>query len=172
VVTFKNPLKQQFMTQFENLTQGEIELLENAIPQIAILIAGADGNIDQDEKDWAAKLTHIRGYANPKALQAFYDAIDPNFNTKFGDFIQSLPKNTEERQAILNTELAKLNDIFPKLEPRFGYLLYQSFVSFAKQIAKASGGMLGFATISRAEKKWVDLPMLTPVEQPPHEQPI
>jgi hypothetical protein len=103
VVTFKNPLKQQqFMTQFENLSKGEIELLENAIPQIAILIAGADGNIDQDEKDWAAKLTHIRGYANPKALQAFYDAIDPHFNTKFGDFIHALPKNTEERLSLIH----------------------------------------------------------------------
>jgi hypothetical protein len=160
------------MTHFENLTKAEIEQLEQAIPQIAILIAGADGKIDQDEKDWAAKLTHIRGYANPKSLQVFYDAIDPHFNTHFTALTQSLPKNTEQRQAILSDALGKLNEIFPKLEPKFSYLLYQSFVSFAKQIAKASGGVLGFGTISRAEKQWIELPMITPVPQPPHEQPI
>ena len=40
---------------------------------------------------------------------------------------------------------------------------YKGFVSFAERIAKASGGILSFFTIGPEEKKWIGLPMLTPI---------
>jgi hypothetical protein len=158
------------MTYLEHLTPAEQQLLQDAIPNITALIAGADGEIDQAEKDWAAKLTHIRGFANPKDLQSFYDAVDAQFVVRFGEILKSLPTETKARQATLSERLAALNPILATLEPKFGYLLYHSFVTFAEQIAKASGGILGFGSVSHEERHIMGLPMLTAIPEPPKEE--
>jgi hypothetical protein len=154
------------MKNLENLTQDELLQLESALPQIAVLIAGADGTIDAEESAWADKLAHIRSYAGEKWLQAFYQQVDANFHIKFSDLVKSLPKDTATRQHCLSAELAKLNPVLAKLEPENGYEMYQSLQTFAKSIAKASGGFLGFASVSGEEEKWVGLPMLTPIAKP------
>ena len=76
------------MKHFENLTAEELLTIENAVPQIAILVAGADGVIDADEKEWAKKLTHIRGFAGDKWLNDLYDQIDVNFSIQFNDMLK------------------------------------------------------------------------------------
>jgi hypothetical protein len=154
------------MKYFENLSQAELIQLEEAIPQIAILIAGADGHIDVKESEWAEKLTHIRTYSSSKDLHAFYEQIDANFSIRFNDLVKTLPKDTAERQAVLNEKLSGLNGILAKLEAHVAYHLYDSYVSFAKNIARSSGGILGFGTVSKEESKWMNLPMLNPVAMP------
>lgn len=154
------------MKFFEPLTQEELLHLEDAIPQIAVLIAGADGEIDAEEKAWADKLTEIRTYAGDKVLHEFYEDIHVNFPIKFNDLIKSLPTNTTERQEILSNNLSQLNGVLAKLDPRVAYHLYASYTSFAKSIAEASGGILRFGTISKSEKVWIDLPMITPIAEP------
>lgn len=157
------------MKFFETLTQEELLHLENAIPQIAVLIAGADGKIDNEEKAWANKLTEIRSYAGNKVLHDFYEDIHINFLIKFNDLVKSLPTNTEERQTELASNLSHLNPILAKLDPRVAYHLYDSYLTFARSIAEATGGFLRFGTVSKAEKDWIELPMITPVPEPPRE---
>jgi hypothetical protein len=154
------------MKYFENLSQAELLQLEEAIPQIAVLIAGADGRIDVKETEWAEKLTHIRTYSSPQDLHEFYEQIDANFSTNFNALINDLPKDTATRQEILNNKLSGLNAILAKLEPHVAYHLYDSFVSFAKNIARASGGVLGFGAVSNDEAHWMNLPMLNAIEMP------
>jgi hypothetical protein len=154
------------MKFFETLSQDELLHLEDAIPQIAVLIAGADGKIDEEEKAWADKLTEIRTYAGDKVLHEFYEDIHVNFPIKFNDLVKTLPTETAARQQILSDNLSNLNEILAKLDPRVAYHLYASYLSFAKSIAETSGGFLRFATISSDEKAWIHLPMITPVAEP------
>lgn len=154
------------MKFFAPLSQDELLSLEDAIPQIAVLIAGADGEIDAEEKAWADKLTEIRTYAGDKVLHDLYEQIHANFLIKFNDLIKMLPQNIEERQQILAENLSKLNPILEKLDPRVAHHVYISFTTFAKSIAGTTGGVFGFGTISQAEKNWISLPMIEPIPEP------
>ena len=138
---------------FEKLSEKEYGLLKDALPEITILIAGADGNIDAQELNWAEKLTKIRSYATPEELNAFYEDIETNFTSRVDELIDELPDDVESRQKILSDRLAKLNDILPLLENKLAFQIYDSLSSFATHIAKASGGFLRFGSVSGKEKK-------------------
>jgi len=155
---------------FNNLTEQEASKMLNAIPLITILIAGADDKIDYDEKKWAIKLANIRTYSNPDELHDYYSHIGSNLAERLNKNIDELPENTAARQQKISKKLAELNAIFPKLDPSFGAKLYVSCVSFAKHVANASGGFLGFNPISKAEIEWMTLPMLEPVLLPEEEE--
>ncbi len=145
---------------FEQLETAELALLKEAVPMIAILIAGADGNIDEKERAWAEKITKIRTFSVPEEYQTFYEEIGSDFQEKLDAMIKVLPTDTEERNSILNERLKDVNAVLAKLDPKYGSRLYREFKRFAKHVATASGGFLGFFSISAAEAKWVNLPML------------
>lgn len=167
-ITLENFL---FMTHFENLSPSEIQQLEEAVVQISILVAGADGSIDAEEAAWADKLTYIRGYSGEKWLQEFYDGVAANFKIRFNDAVKALPTDTALRQTTLATELDKVNPILAKLDAKTAYKMYHSYQTLATSIAKASGGVLGFGSVSRAEQKVVGLTMITPIAEPTIERP-
>jgi hypothetical protein len=151
------------MKNIENIGSEDLQVLENAVSQIAVLIAGADGEIDKDETDWAAKLMHIRSYSGDKSLQDFYGQVEVNFNIKIRDLVKNLSKNTAERQAQLSKDIAQVNPILAKLDAEMAYHIYNDYLTLAKSIAKSSGGILGFGAISNAESEWITLPMITPI---------
>ena len=139
--------------QFEGLTNEEANLLTDAIPLVTILIAGADGNIDQEEKDWSTKLTKIRGYAHPETLQEYYQKVGDNYEERLTSLINNLPDNVDQRNKLISERLGELNNIFPKLDENLSHRLYESLVSFADHVARASGGFLRFGSISRSRSQ-------------------
>lgn len=150
---------------FENLTEQEFNVLTDAIAQIAVLIAGADGNIDQEEKEWAVKIADIRGYSKQsKSLNGFYDSIEADLLKNIEELSKSLPSAVEEREQILSEKLTSVNEVLPKLNNQLGHQLYQSYVSYADHIAEASGGFMRFGSVSKSERKWLSLPMIQPIE--------
>lgn len=149
--------------EFASLNQEEQQLLLDAIPLITILIAGADGNIDQDELAWSEKLTGIRAYAHPDSLNRYYELVGVNYADRLDHHLKSVPGETAARQEAVSAKLAELNTVFPKLEFNYAHYLYKSLLSFAEHVAKSSGGFLGFSTISKEEASLLDLPMITPV---------
>jgi hypothetical protein len=143
-----------------NLNEQEQRHLIETPALIAILIAGADNNIDEAEKDWAEKVTHFRSMKNDSILSGYYYEVDKVFIDTFNDYLSSLPKEAIERNKVISAELTKVNDIFPKLESGFAKELYDSFLTYADQVARASGGVLGFAAVSTEEKEWAQLSMI------------
>lgn len=147
---------------FENLSERQFEITKDAIAWITVLIAGADGEIDAQETEWATKLTNIRGYANPNILTEFYDEVGKDFSSKLAHLLENVPSDTKERQELLYRKLGQLNSILPTLG-NLGAELYQSYKSFAEHVAKASGGFLGFFSVNKEEAKVMTLPMLEEV---------
>jgi tellurite resistance protein len=47
---------------FKPLSENEKSELSDALALITVLIAGADGNFEKEELEWAEKVTHIRSY--------------------------------------------------------------------------------------------------------------
>ena len=145
---------------FEGLSAEESELVVDAVPLVTILIAGADGEIDAEEKAWSKKLTDIRTYAHPDLLNDYYIEVGKTFTDRMNHYLGELPNAPAERNNLISDKLKGLNAIFPKMSPIMAKRFHTSLTSFAQHVAKASGGFLGFGSISKAEKAWMDLPML------------
>lgn len=154
------------LKEFSPLTPSEQQAMFDAVPLITILVAGADGDMDEVELSEAQRLADIRSYDSHGRLLAFYEVIDDNLVGRIQTMAKELPVEVQPRQEAIAEQLAKLNDILAKLEEPFGYLYYQSFVTFAKFIAESHGGFLRFMTVSDEEAEVMGLPMLTPVARP------
>lgn len=159
--------------QFQDLNTEEVNALLDAIPMVTVLIAGADGEIDSEERKWGAKMTKIRSYAHPENLQAYYEAIGETYENRVNELISSLPDDTDQRNEAISEKLSQLNPILAKLDQNFAKRMYESLTSFAEHVAKASGGFLRIGSISKEEKQWINLPMITPIiiEETEEEEP-
>ena len=145
---------------FEKLNDTEYALLKDAIPQITILIAGADGKISPSETSWAEKVTNIRSYSALEEYQEFYQEIGQTFHDRLEQLIAELPEDVAARQEKISATLRPVNDILHKLDPRHSAHLYNELLTFARHVARAAGGFLKFWSVSAEEKKWIGLPML------------
>lgn len=156
----------KMLKEFKNLTPAEQALMFDAIPLITILVAGADGNIDEVELAEAQKLADIRSFDNHGLLKAYYELIDKDLTGKIQEMSKLLPNELEPRQQEIAARLSGINPILAKMELPFGYLYFKSFRSFSRHIAESHGGFLRFMTIGPQEAEVVDLPMLSVVDRP------
>jgi hypothetical protein len=152
------------------LSQEEVALLKDAHAYITVLIAGADGNIDEQELSWAEKIVQIRTFAGDERLKEFHDSVNQELPARIKSVLESLPSNPAERNARISEILSTLNPILASLNPSIASYLYKGYVSFAQRIAKASGGVLSFFSIGPEERKWVGLPMITAIAYNPDEE--
>ncbi|MEP7146147.1 MAG: hypothetical protein ABI792_03970 [bacterium] len=147
--------------EFKNINQDECITMVMAPALITLLIAGAEGDIDQKEIDWGAKIAHFR--ANEQSiLQNYYQEVDKNFNGTLKELIEKMPKDIKEMKDKIIHELSRINDTLPKLDPAFAKEFYKSLLSLAKHVAQASGGIWGYGSISPGEKKLIDLEFINP----------
>jgi hypothetical protein len=157
-------------SHFGNISKEEYEQLHEAVFDVTILIAGADGEIDQNEKAWADKISHIRSYSGPEVLREFYSEIDGYFEKHLQDKIDKLPDDVEERNTIVASSLRDLNPVLAKLDQVVAATFYESLISLAEHIARSSGGFMRMWSISKEEANWVELPMITPIDFPEIEE--
>jgi len=148
---------------FNVLSSEEYNQLREIIAHITIYIAAADGEIDQDEQEWAEKVTKIRSYNLPEVLRSYYQDVGTDFHDKLEYLKSSLPTAQADRMAAIEEVLTAINPVLAKLDDKLGAELYASFRSFAKHVAKASGGFLGFFSIGPKEAELIELPMITPI---------
>lgn len=144
--------------EFEKLREDEVDVLLKAPVYVAILIAGADGEIDKSERQEAIDIAQNRQSRAREQLTDYYKLID--FNTQFEKVLKTLPAGVEERNMAIIRELRKLNFILKKTDRPFAVKLHASLKDLAKKIAEASGGVLSYLTISYEEAKLMELKFL------------
>ncbi len=146
--------------ELEHLTEAEQALVFKAPALVTLLIAGADGNIDEDEEKWAASVVNYRRVTGEEDLFTYYEAVEDGFVEQFKAMVADYPQGQQERILKITEELEGLNAILPKIGTNYALLLVKSWKSLAKQVAKASGGILGFGSISQQEKQFMELDMI------------
>ena len=146
--------------ELNKLSDKEIELMIETPALIAILVAGADGVIDEREVSWAEKVKIFRSSKENSMLKEYYSKAVREFRKTVKDLIEYLPDNLSERNYEITKRLKGLNDILPKLNNKFSTEFYKSLISYAEQVATASGGILGYASISPEERRWLSLDMI------------
>lgn len=147
----------------ESLSIEEQEFMLNVPVLITIMIADADNVIDEAEKDVAEKLAVIRSVRGRLPVQAYYRHLKDDFRERLKKHIDhygATTLNSDEVIRQISADLETLNLIWNKLDRDVAIGFYQSFCSFAENIAKASGGFFKFGTISPEEKKLIELNMI------------
>lgn len=151
--------------EFENLREDEIQIILKAPVYVAILIAGADGKIDKSERKEAVDVARSRQSRAREQLVEYYKAVGETFESDFNNLVDTLPEDVKDRSTDLEQELRKLNFILPKIDRVFAIKLYASLKDLAKKIAEASGGVLGYLSVSYEEKTLMDLKMINDPEK-------
>ncbi|MEO9484671.1 MAG: hypothetical protein ABJG47_14530 [Ekhidna sp.] len=146
--------------EFEPLREDEIQVLLQAPVYVAILIAGADGKIDKSERKEAIEVARSKQSRSREQLHEFYKLVGEQFEDHFNKLIDQLPSGTDERISAITTELRKLNFILPKIDKNFAVKYHASLKDLAKKIAEASGGVLGYLSVSYEESKLMELKMI------------
>ncbi len=152
---------------FKGISENEFQNLKRAIPSITVLIAGADGTIKDHETEWAAKVTEIRSYNLPRRLSTFYKEAGETFQQDINELVDNFKSNPENTMQMLKFQLASLNDVLEKLDDRqLAYELYLSLRSFARHVARSTGGFLGWGAIGPQEDELIGLTMIHPIAPP------
>jgi len=152
---------------FSELTTEENLQLVDAIPLITLLVGTADGTLDTYETEWAERVVKFRSFSNNEDLHEYYTKVGDNFDERLNHFIRDMPDEAAARKSYLSDYLAQMNPLIAKLNGHDAYRIYHDFLSFAKHVAKASGGILYMANVSPGEKKVIELDMIDPVENWP-----
>ena len=146
--------------EFEGLREDEINILLKAPAYVAILIGGADGTIDKKEYAEAVEILKIKQSKAREQLLDYFHEVGKTFKEDFDQLIDELPDDVGERTREISAELRKLNVILPKIDKTFSIKLYASLKEYAKRIAEASGGVLGYLSVSYEESQLLELKMI------------
>ena len=146
--------------QFDRLSQDEQEFMYKAPVLVAILIAGADGDIDRTEIREGMMQAKKKQKIASTELMEFYREIGEDFEDKLKIVLQGYPVEASQRNPLIVEELSRLNDVFPQLDRNFSAQYYQSICDLAMKIAQSSGGLLGMKSVGTAEARYVKLPMI------------
>lgn len=148
------------MEIFDKLAKDDLQLLLDAPALITILIGSADGHLDEDEIMGGHNAALIKGTNEERILHSYYQRVSENFDDRVKYFITKLPEDYKVRNEEISKKLEGLNKVYKSLDQNFVEELNESLRSFAEQVAKSSGGILGFGAESYEEKQWVQLSMI------------
>src|SRR5690606_28021967 len=109
--------------------------------------------------------TQLKKVTAREVLVHYYEQVRLNFDQQLSQIIAQFPKEAALRQHFIVQELENVNDILSKVEYNFSVQFYASTKDFAKKIAEASGGVLGYMSVGYEESKLVELPMIKHPEQ-------
>ena len=144
--------------ELEKLREDEIDVVMKAPIYVAVLIAGADGEIDKVERKEAVDIVNNRQSRSREQLSEYYQAID--FQVEFEKIVGQLPSGIDERTTSIIRELRKLNHILKKVDRPWAIKLHASLKDFSKKVAEASGGVMSYLTVSYEEARLMELKML------------
>lgn len=146
--------------EFKRLRDDEIKILLDAPVLVSVLIAGADDKIDKNEIKQAVEIANSKQSRAREQLIEYYKEVGKDFQGKFMGVVGSLPNDAHSRSEEITRELRKLNHILPKVERNFAIKLHASLLDMAKKVAEASGGVLGYMSVSYEEAKMMELKMI------------
>ncbi|MCC5921400.1 MAG: hypothetical protein LAT68_05430 [Cyclobacteriaceae bacterium] len=144
----------------KSISEEERDFVYSVPAKVTVLVAGSDNKIDHDELEAAISLSQMKKTTAREDLLEYYKHVSERFEADLQKELKYCPNSTEGRNEYYAEQLAKLNNIFPRLDTKFSIQLYASLKGFAKKVAESSGGVLGYMTISEDERRVIDLPMI------------
>jgi hypothetical protein len=125
------------MALFQNLSKKENEAILKFPAYITLLAANADGILDEDEKNAAIKLSHMKTFSCDALLEDFYREADQVFEQNIEMLDRDLPKEINRREAALKKGLYAIERIALKLGTEYCSVMNLSMKSFKDHVSKA-----------------------------------
>jgi hypothetical protein len=148
------------MIDFDRLNDREVELMYKAPFLVCILIAGADGKIDRKEIKEAISIAEKK-HKKATHMTAYFRELTQDFEDKLKILIQGFPYESTQRNPLIVSELAELNEVLPKIPMLFAVEFYTFLTDIASGIASSSGGLMGLRdSIDAEEAKYIKLSMI------------
>ncbi len=138
---------------FTQLTAEEKEFMFSVPALACILIGGADDHFDEIERKTAKEITHIKSYTSNQYLKDYYTKVSETFVSDVDAIMATLPEKASERNPMIREQLKKVNAILDKLDPHFSKDFNKTVIEIAKYVADASGGVIGFLSVSTVEQE-------------------
>lgn len=151
------------MKYINEVSDAEMQILEDAFAWILLLLSTPKEKLNQIDYLEASHTIKVRGYEENHMFHRFYDIVNQRFDTSLHSWMSrvGVSKGAAGEYERL---LSQVNGIFAKMPHPVARQLYKDFISYAHRIANASGGILGFMRISKAEADLMKLSMITPVK--------
>jgi hypothetical protein len=151
---------QMFMLNIK-LNMEETDSLYGLPYHVALLIASADGYIDETEIKRAISVIGVQAnIASNKDLLQYFESVKEDAEDKLRCILSGVPKSPRERTLHLSKKIVDANLVLRKLSRPFVQQLHKSLCDLARQIAKASGGVFGYGSIGVEESQLIDLSLL------------
>jgi hypothetical protein len=125
------------ISQFENLSDEERELLYKAPVLVSVLASCAYGQVNGTQKNDAIKLAHLRQFTADPILQPYYREVDKVFKQQFEEAANIYYPFDDEKREELKKEISRVNEIITKLNPSYGRELLKSLEGYAKHVKKS-----------------------------------
>jgi Fe2+ transport system protein B len=135
-------IKIKNMEPFKNISAQENEELLKFPAYISLLAANSDDKLDEDEKMAVVKLSHTKTFSCDPLLTEFYKEADKVFENNINHLDRDLPKEVKNREAVIKSELLKLDKIVLKLGKEYAETMHSSMNSFKEHVSKAHHNVL------------------------------
>lgn len=146
---------------FEHINSFEKELMLKAPILVCILIAGADGNIENKEIKEAITVIQKQQQASFE-MEGFFKEVLEDFEDKVKILVQSYPYESTQRNPLITEELSSLSHLWSKIDQSFAKEFYSMLRQLAKKIASSTGGVWGYNAVGAEEAKYLQLSMINP----------
>ncbi len=123
--------------QFRNLSENERLLLIKAPALVAVLAAGKDGDISNQERAEALKQADIRTFSSPEILKNYYQEASKNFEQDFNETIKKYAPLDDGGIDGLKQEVNSIKYIINKLDEPLAKALSKSLIAYAMHVKKA-----------------------------------
>src|SRR5689334_22380097 len=98
-------MKEQYQDLMAILTKEEIQTIKDAYAYIAVLIAGAEGKIDNKELAFSEKIVQIRSFSGDERLYHLHEEITKELPGKIHEVVNSLTGDQASRNKMLSAEI-------------------------------------------------------------------
>lgn len=151
--------------ELRKLDSEEESVMLHAPIWTALLIGFADGELHDDELKKLREIIHVKTFAELNDVRKLYQELEKYEESAeiLERELEVLPTNPQAREKYLIAGLTQLNDIFPKLSVEYSRQFLKSLKEIAAAVANADGGFLGFGSVSKAESKFIHLPMINEI---------
>ncbi len=124
--------------QFEKLNLYEEELLLKALVLLSVLASCSGNSINKIQKADAIKLAHIKTFTAIPELQPYFKEAEKNFKELFEETAEQYYPFNEQKRNLIKKEIAKVQEVIKKLEPRYAMALTKSLERYAGHVKRAT----------------------------------
>jgi len=126
------------ISQFENLTSEESELLLKTPVLLSVLASCSNDKINRVQKADAIKLSHLKPFTADPSLIPFYVEVEKNFERDFEVIAQQNNPFDEASCRRLKDQIQQTHPILKKLERDYASKLVRSFEKYERHVKRAA----------------------------------